>query len=124
MLRRVSLFLLILLYIGAGINHFWHPAGYYSIIQPYLPDPYLINILAGIAELILGTMLIFPRTRRLAAYGIIAMLIAFIPAHVYMIQKGGCMGPKPALCISLWLAWIRLFPLQFILMWWAWANRR
>ena len=124
MLRRVSLFLLILLYIGAGINHFWHPAGYYSIIPPYLPDPYLINILAGIAELILGTMLIFPRTRMLAAYGIIAMLIAFIPAHVYMIQKGGCMGPKPALCISLRLAWIRLFPLQFILMWWAWANRR
>ena len=124
MLRRVSLFLLILLYIGAGINHFWHPAGYYSIIPPYLPDPYLINILAGIAELLLGTMFIFPRTRRLAAYGIITMLIAFIPAHVYMIQKGGCMGPKPALCISLWLAWIRLFPLQFILMWWAWANRR
>lgn len=124
MLRRVSFFLLILLYIGAGINHFWHPTGYYSIIPAYLPDPHLINILAGISELILGTMLIFPRTRRVAAYGIIVMLIAFIPAHVYMIQKGGCMEPKPALCISLWLAWIRLFPLQFILMWWAWANRK
>ena len=124
MLGRVSLILLILLYIGAGINHFWHPLGYYSIIPPYLPDPYLINILAGLSELILGIMLIFRKTRRIAVYGIIAMLIAFIPAHIYMIQKGGCMGPKPALCITPWLAWVRLFPLQFILIWWAWTNRK
>ncbi len=120
MIKNIALILIIILYIGAGINHFWHPLGYYSIIPPYLPDPYVINILAGISELILGILLLFPNTRKAAAYGIILMLIAFIPAHIYMIQQGGCMGPKPALCIPLWLAWVRLFPLQFILMWWAW----
>jgi uncharacterized membrane protein len=122
-LKQAALALLILLYICAGINHFWHPLPYYSIIPPYLPKPYLINIAAGVFELLFGLMLIFSSTRKMAAYGIVLMLIAFIPAHIYMIQKGGCMGPKPALCIPLWLAWVRLFPLQFILIWWAFASR-
>ena len=122
MLKKISLFLLIILYAGAGINHFWHPAGYYSIIPPYLPNPYLINIIAGVAELIAAALLTVPATRKLGCYLIIAMLIAFIPAHIYMIQQGGCMGAQ--ICIPLWGAWLRLIPLQFILIWWAWKQLR
>ncbi len=122
MLKKISLVLLIILYAGAGINHFIHPTGYYSIIPPYLPNPYLINIAAGIAELICAALLIIPTTRKLAVYLIIAMLIAFIPAHIYMIQKGGCMGKE--ICIPLWGAWLRLFPLQFILIAWAWWHSK
>lgn len=92
MLKKIILLLLIILYASAGMNHFWHPAGYYSIIPPYLPKPYLINVVAGIAELIAAALLIVPSTRKLGCYLIIAMLIAFIPAHIYMIQKSGCMG--------------------------------
>ncbi|HUZ59575.1 MAG TPA: hypothetical protein VMU83_12410 [Hanamia sp.] len=40
MLKRISFLLLILLYIGAGINHFWHPDFYFAIIPSYLPNPY------------------------------------------------------------------------------------
>lgn len=119
MLKRISLLLLIILYIGAGINHFWHPTGYLSIIPPYLPYHEAINYISGIAELTFAVLLIFSATRRFAAYGIAVMLVAFIPAHIYMIQKGGCMGTGGALYIPAWLAWVRLFPLQFILIWWA-----
>jgi len=122
MLKKISLVLLIILYAGAGINHFIHPTGYYSIIPPYLPNHYLINILAGIAEVSCAFLLAIPFTRKLGAYLVIAMLIAFIPAHVYMIQKGGCMGKE--ICIPLWGAWLRLFPLQFILIAWAWWHRK
>ena len=122
MLKNISLLLLILLYAAAGLNHFWHPEGYYTIIPPYLPNPYLINIVSGIAELIAAVLLIIPSTRKAGCYLVIAMLIAFIPAHVYMIQKGGCMGPQ--ICIPVWGAWLRLFPLQFILIWWAWKQLR
>ena len=122
MIKKISLVILIVLYAGAGINHFIHPQGYYSIIPPYLGDPSLINILAGIAEIIAGVLLIFPATRKLGAYLVVAMLIAFIPAHIYMIQKGGCMGKE--ICIPLWGAWLRLFPLQFILIAWAWWHRK
>ena len=121
MFKKISLVLLIILYAGGGINHFIHPTGYYSIIPPYLPNHYLINILAGIAEISCAVLLMIPDTRKLGAYLVIAMLIAFIPAHIYMIQKGGCMGTE--ICIPLWGAWLRLFPLQFILIAWAWWHR-
>ncbi len=122
MFKKTSLILLIILYAGAGVNHFIHPAGYYSIIPPYLPNHYLINILAGIAEIICAVLLAIPATRKLGANLVIAMLLAFIPAHIYMIQKGGCMGAE--ICIPLWGAWLRLFPLQFILIAWAWWHRK
>lgn len=121
-LRKFSLLAMIAVYLLAGINHFIKPAMYYPIIPPYLPWPVTINIISGIAEILLAGMLIFKSTRRLAAIGIIIMLIAFIPAHVYMIQKGGCMSA--AVCIPAWAAWVRLFPLQFVLMYWAWTNRK
>ncbi|MEO9147094.1 MAG: MauE/DoxX family redox-associated membrane protein [Ginsengibacter sp.] len=121
MLKKISLLLFILLYVGAGINHFWHPAFYYSIIPSYLPDPYLLNIAAGTSEIVLGILLIFSSTRKAAAYLIIAMLIVFISVHVYMIQKGGCMNE--IVCIPLWEAWLRL-ALQPVLILWAWWHRK
>jgi len=122
MLKKVSLFLLIILYVSGGINHFVHPEAYLLIIPNYLPFPTVINIVSGVLEIILGGMLVFSKTRTLAAYGIMILLVLFIPTHIYMIQKGGCMSE--AICIPNWAAWIRLFPLQFILIAWAWWHRK
>jgi uncharacterized membrane protein len=122
MLKKASLLLLIILYVSGGINHFIHPEAYLPIIPDYLPYPMVINIVSGILEIILGSMLIFSKTRAFAAYGIIILLVLFIPTHIYMIQKGGCMSE--AICIPNWAAWIRLFPLQFLLMAWAWGHRK
>jgi len=113
---------MILFYIIAGINHFRNPAAYYRIIPGYLPNAYLINIVSGIAEIGLAILLIFPLTRKIAAYGIIIMLVAFIPAHIEMIQKGWCINSN--YCLPAWATWVRLFPLQFLLIWWAWSNRK
>ena len=121
MIKRVSLVVMIFFYIGAGINHFWHPLPYYALIPTYLPWPKLINMTSGALELILGRLLIFSQTRKFAAYGIILMLIAFIPAHIYMIQNGWCTGS--GFCLPAWATWVRLFPLQFLLMAWAWWHR-
>jgi uncharacterized membrane protein len=122
MFKKISYILIPLFYIGAGINHFWHPAGYYKIIPGYFSNPVFINICAGIAEIILGSLFLFRKTRTLAAYGIIAMLIAFIPAHIVMIQNGFCLSN--GYYLAQWAVWIRLFPLQFVLMLWAWRYRK
>jgi len=122
MFKKISRVVIPLFYIGAGINHFWHPAGYYKIIPDYLPNPHLINAAAGIAEIMLGSLFLFRRSRALAAYGIIAMLIAFIPAHIVMIQNGFCLSN--GYCLPQWAVWIRLIPLQFLLMLWAWSCRK
>lgn len=113
---------MIVLYIGAGINHFVHPGVYYPIIPPYLPNHSIINIVSGILEIVLGLLLIFSKTRTAAAYGIIVLLTLFIPAHIYMIVKSGCISET--MCVPAWAAWLRLFPLQFVLMTWAWWHRK
>ena len=122
LIKRISLILMIAFYIVAGINHFRNPTAYYRIIPDYLPNPHLINIVSGIAEVALAILLLFTVTRKIAAYGIILILLAFIPAHVEMIKNGWCFNP--GYCLPAWATWIRLFPLQFLLMWWAWSNRK
>ena len=112
---------MIALYLGAGLNHFIHKELYLAIIPTYFPNHALINIFAGVAEQILGAMLIFKQTRTAAAYGIIIMLILFIPVHIYMIQNNVCLSE--IICWP-WVAWVRLFPVQFLLIWWAWSNRK
>ena len=106
-----------LIYIAAGINHFWHPKVYYHIIPPYFSSRPFINAASGVIEIILGALLLFQATKGIAAYAIIAMLIAFIPAHIYLIQISRC--STPGFCWPQFLAWIRLVPGQLLLMWWA-----
>ncbi len=113
-LQQISLYLQVLLYLAAGINHFVHPLFYVRIIPPYLPDASLLNTISGIAEIVLGIMLLFPATRVLAAFGIMAMLVAFIPAHIYMIQ----ISKTPT---ALWISWLRLIPGQPLLIYWAYS---
>ena len=117
MFKNISLILMTVFYLAAGINHFLHPDNYYALIPPYFPFHQFINMASGAAEIIFGGLLIFSSSRKAGAYGIVVLLILFIPAHIYMIQKGGCMSVQ--MCIPAWLAWVRLFPLQFILIAWA-----
>jgi uncharacterized membrane protein len=122
MIKKISFILLIILYAAAGINHFVHKGYYYPLIPPYFPSPELINTIAGVGELLAAVLLVFSKTKRFGVYLIIALLIAYIPAHIYMIQMGGCMSEQ--ICIPKWAAWVRLIPFQFILMWWAWGLRK
>ncbi|RYY48798.1 MAG: DoxX family membrane protein [Chitinophagaceae bacterium] len=124
MKKRISLYVMCALYLLAGINHFRNPEGYYKIIPPWIGNVELVNTAAGIAEILLALLLIFNKTRRWACYGIIAMLLAFLPAHVYMLQTGFCpeiAGVKK--CAPEWALWMRLLLFQPLLIWWAWTNR-
>lgn len=124
MKKRISLYVMCPLYLLAGINHFRNPEGYYKIIPPWIGNVELVNTAAGIAEILLALLLIFNKTRRWACYGIIAMLLAFLPAHVYMLQTGFCpeiAGVKK--CAPEWALWMRLLLFQPLLIWWAWTNR-
>ena len=106
-------------YIVAGVNHFVSPEFYIPLIPPYFPYPEIINIVAGIAEIVLGAMVFYQKTLRLACYAIIAMLIAFIPAHVYFIQIDSCI--EGGLCTPQWLGWVRLVVIHPILILWAYG---
>jgi uncharacterized membrane protein len=118
--KKASLAIMAIFYLLAGINHFRNPTAYYAIIPPYLPHPHLINIVSGFSEIILALLLFNHATRKIACYLIIAMLIAFVPAHIYMIQAGFCTG---SFCLPSWALWVRLLILQPLLIAWAWKTR-
>lgn len=107
------LYLMAFLYIIAGINHFKNPGMYIRIIPPYLPNPKLLNNLSGATEIILGILLLFPSVTRIAAWGIIALLIAVFPANLYMFQK-----KKRGFSLLNFILLVRLL-LQIVLILWA-----
>lgn len=114
--------LLIVFYFIAGVNHFVHPEFYLPLIPSYLPSPEWINWMSGALEIVLALGVIIPKFRKTSAILIIVLLIAFIPSHVYFIQQGACIDAQ-GLCTPLWVAWVRLFPIHPLFMWWAWVVR-
>ena len=121
-LKRLSLYLIIGFYLFAGVNHFRDPDFYYPLIPPYFKYIYEINLLSGFIEVLLGLGLSFKSTRKWSAIGIIAMLLAFIPAHTYFIELGGCLSES--LCVPAWVAWVRLIVVHPLLIAWAWWHRK
>jgi uncharacterized membrane protein len=121
-MKKIILYLIVVVFFAAGVNHFIHPSFYEPMMPSYLPYHTLLNFLAGVAEVTGALLLAFKCSRKWGVYLLVATLVGFIPAHIYMIQIGGCMSKD--ICLPLWGAWVRLFPLQFLLIWWVWSARK
>jgi len=122
-LKKASLVVMVVFYLAAGANHFRDPQSYLKIIPNYFPYKPVLNIAAGFFELLFGVMLMFDKTRTLAAWGIISMMIAFIPVHIQMVKDAPfLLGGR--ITISPLVAWIRLVVLQPLLILWAWWYTR
>jgi uncharacterized membrane protein len=105
-------------YVFSGINHFRSPEFYLNLMPAYLPAHEAAVIWSGVAEIALGLLLLWPRRQWLAAWGIIAMLIAFLPVHVHMLVNSHLYPETPVM-----LLWLR-FPMQALLVAWAhWYTR-
>ena len=117
-LRTGSKYLMAAFYTLAGVNHFLHPAWYLKIMPPYLPWHLPLVYLSGLAEIVLGALLLIPRFSTLAAWGLIALLIAVFPANLHMALHTDLYPEIPPAAL-----WIRL-PLQGGLIAWAyWYTR-
>jgi uncharacterized membrane protein len=111
--QKISLYLMAALYIAAGANHFAHPEAYIKIMPHWVPLHKEMVFISGTLEVSFALLLIFPLTRRLAAWCIIALLIGIFPANIQMMLDY-LHGHNP----QLWLTVLRL-PLQIVLIWWA-----
>jgi uncharacterized membrane protein len=120
-LRKYGRYALAAFFILAGLNHFVNPGFYLPLIPKYFVYIETINFLSGIAEVILGTGLLFSATRRLSGYLIILLLLAFVPSHIYFIQIGSCV--PGGLCVPEWVGWLRLLVVHPLLIGWAWWAR-
>ncbi|PIX10368.1 MAG: hypothetical protein COZ75_01975 [Flavobacteriaceae bacterium CG_4_8_14_3_um_filter_34_10] len=106
-------YVMAVLYILAGINHFRKPKLYERIMPPYIPARKSMVILSGIDEMVLGLMLLIPENQHIAAWGIIFMLTLFFTVHIYMLQE-----EKATMKMPKWVLVLRI-PLQLVLMFWA-----
>jgi uncharacterized membrane protein len=106
------------LFILAGLNHFRDPNFYINIMPPYLPWHRELVAISGVAEIALGTLLLFRRWAVLAGWGLIALLVAIFPANLHM-----AMNPQLYPSISPTALWLRL-PVQGLLIAWAYIYTR
>lgn len=107
------LYVMAFVYFIAGINHFRNPRLYIKIIPPYFSNPKLLNSLSGVAEMILAAALCIPAISNYAAWGVIALLIAIFPTHLYMFFE-----EKARMGLPKWVLFLRM-PLQLGLIYWA-----
>jgi len=117
-LKIISLTVLITFYLAAGLNHFRDPDSYIKIIPFYFSYPGKLNLAAGFFELLFGLLVIFRNTRKVAAWGIVFMLIAFLPVHLTMVRDAPMRMGR--ILVTPAIAWIRLIILQPLLILWAW----
>ena len=110
--------LLGVLFVIAGANHFLNTPFYLNIMPPYLPWHTALVYVSGVAECVLGAMLCTRRGERLAAWGLIALIIAVTPANVHM-----AMHPELYPQYSPVLLWLRL-TLQGALIAWVYCYAR
>ncbi len=106
-------------FVAAGLNHFRNPGFYVGIVPPYLPWPLELVYISGVAEVVLGALLLIPGWTVRAAWGLIALLVAVFPANVHMAIHPELYPSIPPAALL-----IRL-PLQGLLVVWAyWYTRR
>ncbi|WP_348612170.1 DoxX family protein [Halobaculum rarum] len=123
--KRPLLYLMSLLYVAAGVLHLLVPKPFERIVPRELPAPRALVYLSGLAEIALGIGVLFPRTRRHSAKGLVLLLLAVFPANVNMAVRDVGGNPLPERAERLYDAalWIRL-PLQGLLIAWAWWYAR
>ncbi len=117
-LKRIALFLLVPMYVSAGIQHFTGPEFFVAIVPPYLPAPLALVYISGVAEILVGLGVIPFITRRWAGWGIIALLVAIFPANIHMAMNPDQFPDAPESFLFGRLGF------QFVFAAWAWWATR
>jgi uncharacterized membrane protein len=75
-------------------------------------------LISGLAEVVLGFMLLYPKMRFFAGNGLILLLVLIYPANIYLAYTNGA-----ALGTSALVAWGRL-PFQFVFIGMAYLHSK
>ena len=112
--------LLGVLMILSGVMHFANPEPYLMMMPDYLPAHAALVAISGVFEILLGVAVFVPKVRALAGWGLVALLIAVLPANIWMATEG---VQPPGFEMSPTGAWVRV-AMQAVLIYWAWAVTR
>ena len=116
-IKSISKYLLAIFMIVAGTMHFVNPDFFLKIMPPYLPFHKELVLVSGICEILLGILLLIPKCSHLAAWGIIALLVAVFPANIYLYQHQEMLPASPLIHL------LRL-PLQGVFILWSYWHTK
>lgn len=103
----------------AGVMHFVSPGFFDAIVPPWLwPSERFWTYASGVAEIVVGPMVIARRTRVWGARAAIVLFIALYPANLYMVWDW-----RDRSLSEQFISWARL-PFQFVFIWLAWKVSR
>tara|TARA_B100001540_G_scaffold294496_1_gene294492 strand:- start:345 stop:746 length:402 start_codon:yes stop_codon:yes gene_type:complete len=117
-LRNLNLLGLSFFFIYFGVDHFINPDFYLSIMPPSFPMHLEAVYISGLFEILGGIGVLLSKTRKLAGWGLFALLIAVYPANIYM-----ALTPEAFPEIPLSALYFRLV-LQFLFFYWAYSVTR
>ena len=83
-IKELTILIISILYITVGLNHFIKPNFFLEIVPPIIPFKLEVVFISGFFEIILGVLLLFKKTRKLASLLIIVLLVLVFPANIYL----------------------------------------
>ena len=116
--KNLVLFGLSAFFIYFGMDHFINPDFYLSIMPPSFPLHEEAVYISGFFEIVGGIGVLIPRFRKIAGWGLVALLIAVYPANIYM-----AITPEAFPDIPVEMLYFRL-ALQFLFFYWAYSVTR
>ena len=116
--KKMVLLGLAAFFINVGVDHFVNPDFYLNIMPPSFPLHAEAVYISGFFEVVGGISLLIPRLRKIAGWGLVALLIAVYPANIYM-----AITPQAFPDIPVTLLYVRL-AFQFVFFYWAYSVTR
>jgi len=116
--KKIVLFGLAAFFINVGVDHFVNPEFYLSIMPPAFPLHLEAVYISGFFEVLGGVGVLIPRLRKIAGWGLVALLVAVYPANIYMAITPGAFPEA-----SVALLYVRLV-FQFLFFYWAFSVTR
>ena len=103
--------------IMGGVQHFIKPEFYLPFVPSFLPFSMAIIYLSGLVEIGLGVLLFFKKYTRIAALGILILMLIFLPIHIWdVFSDAPAIGSHQAALIRL--------PIQVIFIAIAWKIKQ
>ena len=82
-ITKLLIYVYVVFFISAGVNHFLNPQFYDAIVPDFIPFPRLVHQITGVIEIILPLFLL-TRFRKEAALLMIIFLVILYVANLYV----------------------------------------
>ena len=82
-ITKVLIYIYVLFFVGAGLNHFLNPQFYDALVPSFIPYPRFVHQFTGILEILIP-LLFLTKYRKEAAIMMIILLVILYGANLYV----------------------------------------